>query len=66
MPIHEDNEAERLARIEQLLTEARLMKASLRPADHQLRRELGAHLDRLLIELRGPFQSSKRASKPQN
>jgi hypothetical protein len=44
-PSSKDNEAECLARIEQLLTEARFKKASLRPADHQLRREPGFRLD---------------------
>ena len=62
MPLFQDNEAERLARIERLLTEARLKRASLRPADHQLRRELVCHLDMLLDELR-PFQLRKQAAR---
>jgi hypothetical protein len=54
MPLYQDNEAERLARVEQLLTEARLKRASLLPGDHQLRRELNQSLDMLLDAVRGP------------
>ena len=39
MPLFQDNEAERLARIERLLTETRLKRTSQRPADHQPRQE---------------------------
>jgi hypothetical protein len=46
-----------------LLTEARHKRASLCPADHQLRRELGFHLDTLLDELRA-FQLRKHATRP--
>lgn len=63
MPLYKDYEAERLARIEQLLTEARRKKATLRPADYQLRRDLRSHLDMLLDELLGPFQPQKNAIK---
>ena len=60
MPLYRDNDAERLARLDQLVSEARLERASLRPADHHLRRELGARLDTLSNELLGPFQPRKR------
>lgn len=63
MALYKD-ESERLARIEQLLTEARLKRVSLRPADHQLRRELGFHLDTLLNELLGPVPAPKQAPTP--
>ena len=60
MPLYRDNDAERLARLDQLVSETRLKRVSLRPADHQLRRELGARLDTLMNELLGPCQPRKR------
>lgn len=66
MPLLKDNEAERHARIDQLLGEVRLKKASLRPVDHQLRRDLAFQLDSLLGELVGPFQAPKHAAKPRH
>lgn len=64
MPLYQDNEAERLDRIERLLRAVRPKKASLGPADHQLRRELGCHQDRLLEELRGPLQPLRHTTRP--
>jgi len=62
MALYQDNEAERLARVEQLLTEARVKQASLRPDDHQQRRALAFQLDRLLEELLGSPQLLRHAS----
>jgi hypothetical protein len=59
MPLFQDNEAEGLARIEQLLTATRLKRTSLRPADHQPRRE-SFRFETSLDELR-PFQLRNHA-----
>ena len=62
MPIYKDNEAERLARIEQFLAEMRPKVTGLGPADHRLRRELGLHLDALLDEVQGATQRHRLTS----
>lgn len=63
MALYQDNEAERLARVEQLLMEARVTQASLRPDDHQQRRELAFQLDKLLEDLLGWSVPQRHASK---
>ena len=60
MPLYRDNDSQRFVRIEQLLAEARLKRASLRPADHHQRRELGVRLDTLMDEVLGRFQPRKQ------
>lgn len=61
--LYKDNHAERLERIDQLLSEVRLQRTSLRPGDHHLRRPLGIRLDALLKELTEASSPRAHASK---
>ena len=58
MVIERDRTAERLARIDALLTEARNTKATMARTDRVLARELSAKLGEMLKELRGPERPS--------
>ena len=56
MAINRDDSAERLARIELLLAEAKRTMAQITPKDRVARQELSDQLDEMLNELLGPYE----------
>jgi hypothetical protein len=56
MAIERDHQAEHLARIELLLAEAKRTVVNIRPTDRVARASISTHLDKLLNELRGPYE----------
>jgi len=56
MAIERDHQAEHLARIELLLAEAKRTVASIPGIDRAGRASISTHLDKLLNELRGPYE----------
>ena len=60
MATERDHQAEHLARIELLLAEAKRTVASIPATDRVARTSMSTHLDKLLKELRGPYEVVRR------
>lgn len=56
MAIERDHQAEHLARIELLVVEAKRTVANIPATDRVARASISTHLDKLLNELRGPYE----------